>query len=84
MNSKTLLNFNQQARAIVGLKPIGCSSAKCYCLPGHIFKCTTCKNLVPWCKGASDGMPDSCDDCWVVAQQMQEAAGIEGEVGVAP
>lgn len=82
MNSKILSNFYQRSRAMIGLTPIGCYGKHCGCEPGYIFECATCGYLRPWCRGADDGLPDSCDDCWVAAQRMQEAAGIEGEVYV--
>jgi hypothetical protein len=31
----------------------------------RMYECATCKRLVPWCYGAADKMPDSCDCCWV-------------------
>lgn len=80
--NRVLSNFNQRARAILQLPPTGCYGKHCGCEPGHIFECSTCGYLRPWCRGASDGMPDSCDDCWVLAQRMQDAAGIVGDVAV--
>lgn len=31
----------------------------------RLYECATCKRLVPFCYGADDAMPESCDDCWV-------------------
>lgn len=28
------------------------------------FECRTCHREVPYCYGAADSMPDSCDACW--------------------
>ncbi|NEZ54977.1 hypothetical protein DXZ20_04575 [Leptolyngbyaceae cyanobacterium CCMR0081] len=79
---KNLSNFHQRVRALVGLSPVGCYGKNCGCQPGNIFECETCGYLRPWCRGADDGMPDSCDFCWGTAQRMQQAVGIEGDVEV--
>lgn len=59
MASKSLSNFYQRSRSIVGLTPIGCYGKRCGCESGHIFECATCGYLRPWCRGADDGMADS-------------------------
>ncbi len=28
------------------------------------FRCSICRKLVPWDRGAADNMPSACDDCW--------------------
>lgn len=39
----------------------------CDCKRGETFVCNVCKRRVGWCLGASDDMPDACDDCWYEA-----------------
>ena len=29
-----------------------------------VYQCPCCLRFVPHCFGASDDMPDLCDDCW--------------------
>jgi len=31
-----------------------------------LFRCEGCGRLVPWSEGASDDMPEHCDDCWAL------------------
>ncbi len=42
----------------------------------RFYKCQTCGRSVPWCFGAADAMPGSCDDCWF-ATVFQEASDNE-------
>jgi hypothetical protein len=38
---------------------------RCVCaVPCPGFKCDRCNIERPWCLGAWDDEPDSCDDCW--------------------
>jgi hypothetical protein len=30
----------------------------------QMYKCKGCERVLPWSFGASDDMPDHCDDCW--------------------
>ena len=30
-----------------------------------VFVCATCRRPRPWCVGADDILPDSCDDCFL-------------------
>lgn len=36
------------------------------------YRCAWCRRDVPWCMGASDDMPDVCDDCWCAAHGLAE------------
>jgi len=38
---------------------------------GRRYLCASCRLLMPWCFGASDDMPDVCDDCWALARAME-------------
>lgn len=64
-----LHNSAQRLLGIIGVRPLLCHAWQgrnlfCSgCLPGHIFKCSRCQLLLPWCRGSSDIFPDWCDDC---------------------
>jgi len=56
------------------------------CIPEHdyhgrhhhgcgVFICADCRVPTPWCMGAADEMPESCDQCW------QAVAIDRGEAG---
>lgn len=32
------------------------------------YRCGSCLRLIPFCMGADDDLPDSCDECWAKAQ----------------
>lgn len=36
---------------------------------GEFYTCRGCKRRAPWCFGASDDMPDHCDDCWAAVHR---------------
>lgn len=36
---------------------------------GKTYVCRGCKRRVPACFGASDDMPNHCDDCWAAAHR---------------
>lgn len=45
----------------------------------YAYICAGCKQLCCGCFGASDDMPDHCDDCWFEAQDDDIDCGKCGE-----
>jgi hypothetical protein len=43
------------------------------CSKHHLYKCVGCKLVYSWAFGASDDMPDHCDDCWAKAHAKEVA-----------
>jgi len=63
---------------LIATKPIPGVAVACQCggaicgespLGPMLYRCATCRRLVPWCFGAADDRPDECDDCWAAAHQ---------------
>ena len=44
----------------------------------EVFRCACCGRDVPWSQGASDGMPEHCDECARHVQGWFEAVFGEG------
>jgi hypothetical protein len=60
-------NLRQTLRKAINKQPLLCHKTPPLCVgcePGETFKCSECSRLMPWCRGASDDMPDACDECW--------------------
>ena len=60
--SKRLWNLSQDLLYIAGQRPRDCWDRQCDA--GQTFECDICKRLMPYCRGAEDTMPESCDYCW--------------------
>jgi hypothetical protein len=73
--NRLLWNFAQLARETIGIKPLGCPQ-HCECRPREIYQCECCDLIQPWCRGMNYGNFTICDDCWMIASQVHEAAGI--------
>jgi hypothetical protein len=43
----------------------GCTSSVC----NGVYTCERCRKLFGWCYGASDDLPDYCDDCWAACSK---------------
>jgi hypothetical protein len=53
---------------IVGGRPRH-ADCKCHDRCQGRFRCAGCKQMKPWCLGASDDRPEYCDTCWNVAER---------------
>jgi hypothetical protein len=71
-----LFNQAQNLLRMAGQPPLGCYCRECQA--GMLFRCDTCDRLMPWCMGAYDNMPDSCDDCWVEAEIQAKKEQMQG------
>lgn len=41
---------------------------------GEHFTCAGCGQVVPYCNGCADDMPELCDSCWYQVKQWREVA----------
>jgi hypothetical protein len=49
---------------------------------GGWYFCAGCFQVVGWCNGAGDDMPDHCDDCWAAFHRCED--GPEPSQGATP
>jgi hypothetical protein len=74
LSQNLLEKLNRPPRAChYSRSPIFCSG----CEPGALFECNICGRLMPWCKGAADDLPDSCDDCWSAVHREDKEEIVE-------